>query len=128
VEKEPVQSGGKREMLFLEAENGKDYLQIPLDGLLFIASADNYVEVYWESEGMEQKELLRNTLKNLSRELTTHSQLFRCHRSYLVNLEKVEKVTGNSQGYKLHIGSHVIPVSRNHNTAIKNRLRDIYQG
>jgi DNA-binding LytR/AlgR family response regulator len=47
--------------------------------------------------------------------------IYRCHKSYLVNLAKVNHVSGNAQGYKLHLKDveDQIPVSRKLNEEIK---------
>ena len=82
--------------------------------LLMIASADNYVTVNWLKENRLEKTMLRIPLKKVEEQLSPLPGLFRCHRSYLVNLGMVEKVSGNSQGYKLHL-PHIdapVPVAR----------------
>jgi DNA-binding LytR/AlgR family response regulator len=70
------------------------------------------------------KKLLRNSLKAVTESLVEHPQLFRCHKSYLVNLLNVVHVSGNAQGYKLHLlnTDFRVPVSRQHNEEIKKRL------
>jgi len=41
---------------------------------------------------------------------------FQCHRAYIINIEKVKKAEGNSQGFLLDIEGldFKIPVSRNY--------------
>lgn len=116
--------------LHLPAENGKDFVRVPLSGLLYIESADNYVEIFWLEGDEPRRELLRNTLKNLAAQLADDKRLFRCHRSYMVNLENVIKVSGNSQGYKLHLREtdQLIPVSRNLNNIIHDRISLLHSG
>jgi DNA-binding LytR/AlgR family response regulator len=40
--------------------------------------------------------------------------LFRCHRAYIVNLDRVTNIGGNAQGYRLSLSNNpeVVPVSR----------------
>jgi len=95
-------------------ENGKADFSLPLDQLFFIKAANNYVEInYLEADKM-RKHLLRNSIKNIDQQLDFPT-VKRCHRSYLVNMDKVGKITGNAQGYKIHFpfsAEFVVPVSR----------------
>jgi DNA-binding LytR/AlgR family response regulator len=56
--------------------------------------------------------------------LAPYPQFFRCHRAYIVNLAAVEHVSGNAQGYKLHLKdvAELIPVSRNLNSVLSSKL------
>jgi len=36
--------------------------------------------------------------------------IFKCHRSYLVNINYIDKVEGNSQGYKLYLENVPTPI------------------
>ncbi len=114
--------------LNLPSENGKEELSLFPDELLVIVSADNYVEVYFMQGEVVKKELLRNTLKNLEHLITPSPNMFRCHRSYLVNLKRVDKVEGNSQGYKLHLPvlDFLVPVSRSLNEIIRQKIAEIH--
>ena len=49
---------------------------------------------------------------------------FRCHRAYIINLDKVEHVEGNAQGYKVRLinTEESIPVSRNLNNEFSDKL------
>ncbi len=100
----------------IRAEGGRDRIIIPVDSILFIESVGNYIEVHWSDTGKPRKKLLRNTLKNMHRQLSDFSFIFQCHRAYIVNLNKVDTIKGNAQGYRLELsGSDLpIPVSRNY--------------
>jgi len=108
------------------AENGKDQFKIQHSHILFIKAADNYVEVFYRLDDQTRCELIRTTLKKCDELLSDYPSFFRCHKSYLVNLEKVSHVSGNAQGYKLHLGDteERVPVSRAYNEIIKTRLAD----
>jgi DNA-binding LytR/AlgR family response regulator len=88
-------------------------LTFNLPDLLFIEADDNYSTVMWKAEGALQKKLLRVNLKNLESQLD-NSFMLRCHRSYIVNVNAISAISGNTNGYKLKInGSDFsIPVSR----------------
>lgn len=110
--------------LELLAENGKDGLSIPPKDLLYIQSADNYVEIIYQKATEVKKEILRNTLQRLEQQIGI-ADIRRCHRSYIINLSQVERVSGNAQGYKLHLKEErgVVPVSRSKSKAILAALK-----
>jgi len=107
-------------IITLISQNENEFLELPTDDLLFVKSADNYVEVYFTENKTIQKRLLRNTLKSIDEALKDNTNFFRCHKSYLVNLNKILKVNGNAQGYKfkLNFGEFEIPVSRQYNERV----------
>jgi hypothetical protein len=102
------------------SKNKNENIAIEAGNLLLIKSMDNYLEVYSKGE----KQVVRNTLKNVSEDLSGYPHFFRCHKSYLVNLEHVIEISGNAQGYKLALAhcSFEVPVSRSLNEEIKTRL------
>lgn len=111
--------------VIIHAENAKDDLQLPPDSIYYLKAAENYVEVFYKKEGPLQKKLLRATLKGVHDDLKLWSQFYRCHRTCIVNLEKVERVTGNAQGYRLVLKDldETAPVSRSLNKDITLRLK-----
>jgi DNA-binding LytR/AlgR family response regulator len=50
--------------------------------------------------------------------------MFKCHRGFIINLAFVEKVNGNSQGYRLLIKylDTEIPVARNYSKSFREAL------
>jgi LytTr DNA-binding domain len=88
-------------------------LTFNMPDLLFVEADDNYSTVIWKEAGVLQKKLLRVNLKNLESQLN-NSFTLRCHRSYIVNVNAISAISGNTNGYKLKInGSDFsIPVSR----------------
>lgn len=82
------------------------------DDILYMKSDDNYVIVHYMSGSSISKELIRNTLKYYSKNLSF--PFLRVHRSYLVNFNKVKKIDGNMQGLQLSLmnTTTTIPVSK----------------
>jgi len=101
--------------IFITSESGKEEIEIDLKDLLFIRSVDNYVEIYRKERDLVEIVLLRGSLKRIEEDLKAYPYLFRCHRTYLVNVNNISGVKGNSQGYKLIYEGveSIIPVSRN---------------
>ncbi|PBQ33599.1 hypothetical protein CNR22_18060 [Sphingobacteriaceae bacterium] len=108
----------------ISSENQKENLELRLQDLIFIQSSDNYVEVHYTDKNQSRKKLLRTSLKAVASDLEKHKELFRCHKSYLVNVARVKHVSGNAQGYKLHLSGTdlLLPVSRQYNAELKERL------
>lgn len=113
------------ELLILVAENGKDSLQLTLADLLAMESSDNYCTVFYVKNGSLAKELIRSSLSRLEHQLGEEAPFARCHRSYVVNLDRVERVSGNAQGYKLHLlnSQLVVPVARKYNDTLVAGLK-----
>ncbi len=106
-------------------ENQNETLTLDASQIAYIVAQDNYVQVYFFENEVLKNRMLRATLRRKEDLLATWPQFFRCHRTYLVNFDKVEKVSGNAQGYRLHLRGveETIPVSRNLNEQVRKRLR-----
>ncbi|MBD2754615.1 LytR/AlgR family response regulator transcription factor [Spirosoma validum] len=112
--------------LTLVADNDKDRLIFPADELLYIESSDNYSTVVYRKNGQLVKPLVRSSLSRLEKQIA-QPHIVRCHRSYVVNLNRVERVTGNAQGYKLHLmdGQIQLPVARQYNETLVAELKSL---
>ena len=106
--------GNKPEgQVHLVNEEGKSELSLAVSALLFLAAADNYVEVHYVEMGEVRKHLIRSSLKRMGDTLP-EGHFFRCHRSFIVNLQRVTHAEGNSAGLRLAIDGYegTVPVSR----------------
>ncbi|WP_304518177.1 LytR/AlgR family response regulator transcription factor, partial [Cecembia rubra] len=114
---------GYQSMVTIPSQYRQEDLQLHLDDLLWICSADNYVEVYFKQKGQLKKTLVRNNLAALEEELSTMG-LLRTHRSFIANLKLVSHIEGNAQGYQLIFEGlkEVVPVSRKYAPQIRNWL------
>lgn len=112
---------GKLRELILSDENEKETIKLDFVNLLFIKSVSNYVEVYFTERNKIRKSLLRSTLSRLEEKITEYPTIFRCHRTYIVNLKNVHEITGNSQGYRLILSNcnYEIPVARSYTKKLK---------
>ncbi len=107
----------------IESEYKKDSIVLSVKDALLFKSAGNYVEIYYLENEAIKKHLIRTTLKNIEDLLINYSFIFRCHRTYLINTNFIEKAEGDSQGIKLKIKgiSFLVPVSR----IYLNKLKEI---
>lgn len=88
-------------------------LMIPESDFLCIQSMENYCALYYLDKDVVKKMWLRISLSNILKQVQTQT-IKRCHRSYIVNLDKVRNLKDNAQGYKLILSEmdFDIPVSR----------------
>jgi len=86
---------------------------IPVCDIHFIESCGNYLKI----NCIDHRYVVRETLAGFIQKLPAE-QFLRVHRSFVVAISKVGKVTGNS----LTIGDQVIPVGN----LYKSALRDLY--
>lgn len=96
--------------------SGSQELKVHTKSLRYAEAMQNYVAVYYEENGALTREILRSTIGNMEVELA-NSPMVRCHRSYLVNIDAIEKVAGNAQGLKLSladVSEQIVPVSRSY--------------
>ncbi|MEM9933517.1 MAG: LytTR family DNA-binding domain-containing protein [Bacteroidota bacterium] len=84
---------------------------------LYANASGNYLYVY-TTEG--KRSIHRITLQSFQQQLSS-AYLIRCHRSYLVNLQQVDSISGNAQGLSLHLRylNVAIPVSRKYISTIR---------
>ncbi|MGD2034700.1 MAG: LytTR family DNA-binding domain-containing protein [Bacteroidales bacterium] len=102
------------DMVTFRDEKGTMRLSIKLADLLYLQASDNYVTIVYNHQDKQAKYLLRSSLKIIQEELK-HLPLIRCHRSYMVNFEKVKIISREKDGLKLELETPVntiIPVSK----------------
>ncbi|WP_104384813.1 LytTR family DNA-binding domain-containing protein [Sphingobacterium sp. HMA12] len=80
--------------------NGSQLLYFGQQDFIFAKSMDNYCEVYFYENKIAKKEIIRITLGKLAEQLTD-ANIHRCHRSYLVNFDKILAKEGNAKGFVL---------------------------
>lgn len=108
----------------LQAENEKDNFSILHTSFIAATSADNYVKVFYQENEKLKTIIIRTTLKRMEENTASFPQLFRCHRTAIVNMCLVQSVNGTAQGYRLQLPllQEEIPVSRNLNQVVKEKL------
>ncbi len=101
-------------------------LNLHLPDLLFIEADDNYSTVFWRNGHGIQKKLLRINLKSIENQIN-NAYAIRCHRSYIVNVNAISNISGNTNGYKLQIldTDFFIPVSRPKGKELIEKIQQI---
>lgn len=92
----------KEKLIHFESDYKKDNLIIKSDSLILIKSADNYIEVYYEWEGIVKKQMIRSSLTKAEGTIQDFDFIIKCHRTFIVNINHIKEIQGNPQGYKLY--------------------------
>ena len=110
---------------FIFAKNTKDEIIINENNLFFIKAEGNYCYLFYEKKGEIKKSLIRTSLKSIENIVSVSNQFIRCHKSYVLNLEKVNNVTGNAKGYTFYLikNDYKIPVSRNISKSVIEKIK-----
>jgi len=98
----------KKGMLSFYDEKGDFKLSVQSEQLIYLESADNYVKIYYLNKGKLSNFMLRNSLKTLD-ESFTNTSLIRCHRSFIVNFDKIKVLRKEKDGIYLAIDLENIP-------------------
>jgi hypothetical protein len=106
-----------------EYQNNKLALKARL--LILIKSADNYIEIFWKDDAGIQSQLIRSTLIKAQKLIEEYNYFFKCHRSFIVNVNYIDRVEGNSQGYRLFFENleFDVPVSKKAVKELKDRVK-----
>lgn len=114
-QEEPPIEVPKKNLIAFPDEKGELRISIMLENLLYVDSADNYATIHYLNKSKLSHFLIRNSLKWMEENLTKDSPLVRCHRSYVVNLDKVKVLRKTKDGIYLEldaVNTPDIPVSK----------------
>lgn len=115
IEQEKAPDIRAKTLIAFTDEKGDLKISVMLENLLYIESADNYATIYYLNKSGVSQFLLRNSLKWMEEHLTKETPLVRCHRSYIVNMDKVKILKKIKGGIVLELDEERtldIPVSK----------------
>ncbi|GAP43685.1 protein containing LytTr DNA-binding domain [Lentimicrobium saccharophilum] len=124
IRKEGAPDGPVKGMVHFCDERGGLRFSLKAENLLYLEAADNYVYIHYLDNGKLSRHLLRSNLKRLDGELQD-SALVRCHRSYMVNSEKVSLIRREKEGLRIEmegIANLSLPVSPTYATLVIGAL------
>lgn len=96
--------------------NGALKLTIHSDSLYYMESQDNYIKIYYENQNRLLSYMLRCRTKTIEENLADTS-IVRCHRSYMINVTKINHIKKGSQGRYIILNNtdiKPIPVSKSY--------------
>lgn len=116
-------------MINLHDNNGTLRLSINTDALYYLESEDNYMKVYYKHKDRILSYMLRCRTRSVEESLKDTS-LVRCHRSYIVNINKIQLLEEDKRMHYITLNDKSIgriPVSKSYYDkvlALLNALQD----
>jgi len=109
----------------IKTDNIGESLQLTQSQIVCFEANDNYTAIYYLYNNKLKKELYRITLKKLEVQFIEFKEIIRCHKSYIINLTHLERISGNAQAFKMHLKylDFEIPVSRSFPRQIIDNLK-----
>jgi hypothetical protein len=106
-------------------ENGETRLTIQLGDLLYLEASENYVTIHYLDHNQSDRMLLRNSMKRMEEHLAGFP-VVRCHRSYMVNLNRIKLAKKTKTGMVVELASSVpirLPVSETYKDLFVKMLK-----
>ncbi len=120
-----VKPNRHKKAIYTFAKNTKDEIKIPEHELFYVKAQGNYCLLIYKQQSNLMKQLIRSSLKDIEEIISTSNHFLRCHKSYIVNLDKVSNITGNAKGYTFYLDEteSTIPASRNLSKSLIKRIK-----
>lgn len=115
----------KKNLIGFQDEKGELKISIMLENLVLIESADNYATIHYINKDKLNTFLIRNSLKWIEDNLTKDTSLVRCHRSYIINLDKVRVFKKTKNGIFMELeapDTPDIPVSKTYYNKVMEKF------
>ncbi|RMB57332.1 LytTR family transcriptional regulator [Dokdonia sinensis] len=104
----------------IKGDGNYEGLRLLFSDLIMLEASDNYVEIHFQDNGNYKKQLVRNRLSALE---STHKNLLRTHRSFLINPEHFISYKTDKSKLGLALSHNLfVPVSKTCATAVKTAL------
>lgn len=99
--------------LHLFSSNKKLKYSYHSSDIICLKGCGNYYILYYGNKGSVKQQIIRNTLLSVE-EIVNEKSFLRCHKSYILNCDKIDSVKGNSKDLKIYIEKldFEIPISR----------------
>lgn len=115
------------EVLVLTCERKSDSLRVPAGRISHLRNEDNYVSVYYTGEsGVLRRKMLRSSLARME-SLLREYPFFRCHQSYIVNLDHITECRRSEGRLILYLrdAGEMIPVSRRRESSFTEQYQSL---
>jgi len=88
-------------------------VRLNLEDILFVEAMGDYVRIFTE----KQRYMVLSTMKSFEEKLPSN-KFFRIHKSYIVNLDRIESIAGNS----IPFSNKLIPISKSIKPLLLERI------
>lgn len=117
---------GNKSTSFITFHDDRGILQLSVakENLLYIESADNYISTWYLKNGQLKKQLIRITMRDLSSQLED-TNIVRCHRSFMVNLDQVKVLRREKENLFIDLGYpglKEIPISKTYGEEVLKHI------
>jgi hypothetical protein len=111
-------------LVHFESDYQKDNLSLKASLIVFVRSANNYIEIFWKENQEVKSQMVRCSLIKAEEVLKEEKFIFKCHRSFMANINYIDKIEGSSQGYRLYFENvdFPVPVSKNYAAKLKELI------
>ena len=119
----PTYESGPK-MINLHDNNGTLRLTINIDALYYLESEDNYIKIYYKHNDKIVSYMLRCRTRSIEQTLKD-TCMVRCHRSYIVNINKVQLMEEERRMHYITLDDKSIsriPVSKSYYSAVMAKL------
>lgn len=97
---------------------------VKLENLYFIKAEDNYTIVYYTKNGLLNRYMIRCKIQTIE-DTFSNTPLMRCHRTYIVNTQKIKVLRHESDGFYMDFDFEnidPIPVSKTYTASVIKRF------
>ena len=92
-------------------------IRIKFDDIRFIEAQENYISL----QTFEKRHLIHFTMKAIEKELP-EGKFIRIHRSYFVNVDRIDSITGNQINVKLKNETARLPIGKSYKENLMSKL------
>jgi len=99
-------------------KSGHKLVRVPLADITYVEGLKDYVKVYRSTPGSDSEVLVYGSLRTMEEKLPP-TRFLRIHRSFIVNLARIESVTRS----EVQIGRTLVPISSQYREAFEAFLK-----
>lgn len=112
------------ELFVIKSDKSKEEIELLLSQFLCVEAKGNYSKIFYLKNNKLNDKMMLISLKSIEEQLEKYEKIIRCHKSFIVNKNKISHISGNSQRYKINFKElrFTIPVSRSFS---KSSIKDI---
>ncbi|WP_189702649.1 LytTR family DNA-binding domain-containing protein [Subsaximicrobium wynnwilliamsii] len=107
----------------IQGNNQNETIKFHEKDFIMARAQSNYVDVFFVKDNLLEKQMIRSTLLNIKSKIPSAAQV---HRSFLVNPQQIDKISGNSRkgDITLNYLEYEVPVSPKHFLGLKKYLQN----